>query len=344
MLSEHVLKAFGLQWYEQIEPVTNGLINYNYRVLKEDGTACFLQKINTNVFKNPLHIQQNYFHIQQHLSLKDSFQMPQMVYANNGDMLYEEANQSWRCFQFIKDSYSPSIAQTPQQAYTVANCFAQFSSGLVDMPANELHIILPHFHDLDFRFQQFQTALKGAGEERKKEAAQLIDEVNKRTYLLNWYRTIVKDNAAFPLRIMHHDCKIANILFQKETDTVLCPIDLDTTQPGYFFSDIGDMIRSMVPDISEDAPAAQLHIRTDFYEAIIGGYLDTMAPHLTPQERTNIHFAGPVLVFMQAIRFLADYLNKDNYYHINYPSQNKDRAENQIQLLAQLENYLQLHA
>ena len=26
---------------------------------------------------------------------------------------------------------------------------------------------------------------------------------------------------------------------------LICPIDLDTVMPGYFFSDLGDMIRSM---------------------------------------------------------------------------------------------------
>jgi len=43
---------------------------------------------------------------------------------------------------------------------------------------------------------------------------------------------------------------------------------------------------------------------------------------------------------MQALRFLADYLNGDVYYKIQYPEQNFDRAKNQLTLLRALEEFL----
>jgi hypothetical protein len=83
-----------------------------------------------------------------------------------------------------------------------------------------------------------------------------------------------------------------------------------------------------------------IHIRGEYYEAIVSGYLSVMSQHLTADEINYIHHAGLLMIYMQAIRFLADYLNNDSYYRISYPEQNFDRARNQVILLKQLESYL----
>lgn len=52
----------------------------------------------------------------------------------------------------------------------------------------------------------------------------------------------VKDK--FTVRVLHHDAKIGNILFDKQTGEILCAVDFDTLMPGYFFSDFGDLVRA----------------------------------------------------------------------------------------------------
>ena len=42
------------------------------------------------------------------------------------------------------------------------------------------------------------------------------------------------------------------------------------------------------------------------------------------------------MIYMQAIRFLTDYLNDDKYYGSKYPGQNLVRAGNQAILLKRL--------
>ena len=37
------------------------------------------------------------------------------------------------------------------------------------------------------------------------------------------------------------------------------------------------------------------------------------------------------------IRFLTDYLDGDNYFHIHYPEQNLDRTRTQFKLVADME-------
>nr|WP_305051427.1 hypothetical protein [Elizabethkingia bruuniana] len=43
-----------------------------------------------------------------------------------------------------------------------------------------------------------------------------------------------------------------------------------------------------------------------------------------------------MVVFIQVIRFLGDYLNGDTYYKTKYPNHNLDRTKNQINLLKEL--------
>jgi hypothetical protein len=101
------------------------------------------------------------------------------------------------------------------------------------------------------------------------------------------------------------------------------------------------MIRSMACSEDENSTAFdQIYIRKDFYTAIVNGYLDVMREQLTELEKKTIHYAGLAMVYMQALRFLTDYLSGDYYYKISYPEQNFDRAQNQLILLKNLEAFL----
>src|SRR5690606_40610002 len=55
----------------------------------------------------------------------------------------------------------------------------------------------------------------------------------------------------FRIRVTHHDTKISNVLFDKDGKGI-CVIDLDTVMPGYFISDVGDMIRTYVSPANEE--------------------------------------------------------------------------------------------
>ena len=44
-----------------------------------------------------------------------------------------------------------------------------------------------------------------------------------------------------------------------------------------------------------------------------------------------------MLTYMQTVRFLADYLDGDNYYKINHPEHNWQRSKAQFKLLQSIE-------
>ena len=340
MFLQPICSSFNITDVQSCQPLVSGLINNSYKVSSLNGDSYFLQRVNTAVFNNPLALQRNYLQVQQHLLQEGDMQLPKLIRTTTGDLFYDKDGEVWRCFEYLNNTYSPHIIETPEKAYEVANCFGSFTAALQSLDKCKIETIIPDFHNLHLRFQQFERAVQTAPAEKKEDVQYLIKSLEKYTPLVTWYKAAGDNEKAYPLHIMHHDCKIANILFNKGTDAIRCPIDLDTTQPGLFFSDIGDMIRTTVPNVHEDGiNLNELTIRPDFYHAITAGYLDAMARFLTKQERDNLHYAGCIMIYMQALRFLADHLNGDIYYRTAYPGQNKDRAANQILLLDLLHQF-----
>lgn len=326
-----------------IEQLGNGLIHHTY--LASNATlnkSIVLQCINVHVFKKPEDILHNYNEVYQYLQKqKNGISIPAPITAANGRLLWcDDEKNYWRATGFIDNSYSPLIAANEEAAYTVARSFAAFTGSLAGLDPRHLKEIIPGFHDLSFRYRQFEEAVSGAPVERLLKSTHIIAELRGRKNLVNFYESI-RHAADYPDRVMHHDCKISNILFDNHTAAVICPVDLDTTMPGKFFSDIGDMIRSMSCTVDENSIQWEdIDIRPLFYKAILKGYLEGAGNMLTGEEKTHIHYSGLMMIYMQAIRFLADFLNGNLYYKTTYPEQNLNRALNQLILLEKLEAFL----
>ncbi len=195
---------------------------------------------------------------------------------------------------------------------------------------------IPDFHNLSFRYQQFQEALAQATPERKEVAQEAIDYFLNKQEIVATYDSLLQD-PDFPDRLMHHDTKINNVLLDTDTQQGLAVCDLDTLMPGKVISDLGDMVRTYVSPVSEESTDFEkVIVREDYYQALVEGYLSEMKTVLTETEKSAIFYSGLFLVYMQGIRFLADYLNGDVYYPIKYPTHNLDRARNQMVLLQDL--------
>jgi len=327
-----------------ISPINGGLINHSWKIECPHKPNFLLQRINTCVFHQPKYIQQNYINIWQYAEFEfTGLRLPTPLYYSQTDNLYhDEQGNYWRAFEFIDDAYSIAVAQKPAQAKATAKTFAKFTAAFDDFNTDQLKVVIPNFHNLSFRFSQFEESLRGEQYERLGKASTLIKELKDREQYKHFYELITETPGSFRTRVMHHDAKIANVLFSKKTGKVICAVDFDTVMPGYYFSDIGDIIRSMA--CSEDENCIhpdKIEIRADFYDAIISGYLEVMGKHLTEAEKKYIHHAGVLMIYMQALRFLCDYLNGDVYYRIFYPEQNFDRALNQLTLLRKLEVFLE---
>ncbi|HUR10121.1 MAG TPA: phosphotransferase [Flavitalea sp.] len=331
-----------------VTPVSEGLINKTYKVvIKSNNYKLLLQQVNNEVFLEPEKVQANYIAISGLLNLEEFSSLPMPVRVPSplccvdGHFLFVDSKGNyWRVFEFVENGMTLHKPATAAQARRVAETFACLTASFEFYPIEKIYTTIPGFHDLSLRYWQFRQALNIQNFDRLDAAASIISELKNRERYVDFYEAII-DSPDFEKRLMHHDAKISNILFREETGNVICPVDMDTCMPGYFFSDIGDMIRSMASSDDEKANSLdQLHIRKDYYESIVEGYLSVLQEQLTDTEKKYIHSAGLLMIYMQALRFLTDFLNADIYYHIDYPGQNLDRAKNQLTLLTRLEEFL----
>jgi Ser/Thr protein kinase RdoA (MazF antagonist) len=237
----------------------------------------------------------------------------------------------------VQGSHSVDVLKNEKEAYEAAKQFGKFTYLLKDFDISLLEYPLQNFHDLPLRFDQFKIAVKNAEATKQEEAAAEINEVYKHQHILETYNQLTSGQE-IPMRVAHHDTKISNILFDDEHNA-LCLVDLDTVMPGYYLSDVGDMMRTYLsPASEEEKDLNKIHIREDFFRAIYTGYLSEMGAILTETEKEHFIFSGKMMIYMQALRFLTDFLNNDIYYGSRYPGHNLLRAQNQFRLLNEYVN------
>jgi Ser/Thr protein kinase RdoA (MazF antagonist) len=320
----------------QVESLTSGLINNTWKVTCGEKDY-IVQRINNQVFKKPFEIAGNIRMIDDYLKQNAPaylFVSP-VTNVRGEDMYVDEAHGYFRVFPFIKDSHTINVVSDPNQAFQAALQFGKFTRLLSGFDACKLNITIPDFHNLSLRYSQFETALQNGDAGRIRESAHLVAEIEKHVGIVESFEKI-RNNRQVKSRVTHHDTKISNVLFDKK-GTGLCVIDLDTVMPGYFISDVGDMMRTYLsPANEEEKDFDKIEVREDYFRAIVNGYLSSMGDELTAEERDLILYSGLFLIFMQAIRFLADYFNGDVYYGARYEKQNYVRAGNQLVLLQRL--------
>lgn len=337
VIPSSILESYNLHQADCIiEPLSTGLINTTWKIIK--GEQWFiLQRVNNKIFKNPYEIAENISRLEQYLTRHN----PEYLFVaplrdiHNQTLVYDSIQGYFRLFPFIRGSHTISVVATPDQAYEAAFQFGKFTNLLSNFDTKSLHLTIPDFHNLTLRYQQFEDVLKKGNPIRIKQSAELIAEIKIHHSIL-WDYERIKRNQNVPLRVTHNDTKISNVLFD-ERNKAICIIDLDTVMPGYFISDLGDMMRTYLsPANEEEKDFSKINVREDFFRAIVQGYLASIGSNLTQEESRLIFYSGLFLIYMQAIRFLTDYCNNDSYYGARYEEQNLVRAGNQLYLLKRL--------
>ncbi len=115
-------------------------------------------------------------------------------------------------------------------------------------------------------------------------------------------------------------------------------LDLDTTMPGMAIADLGELVRSSVAATTEEGAAGAGPVRSirrgssPSSRGILAGCDD----RLTGDERSFCTWAGPLMSFENAIRYLADHLDGDRYFAIDRVGHNLVRARSQLRLTEDL--------
>lgn len=337
-MSDAVLLAYGFlpNGIRKTE-ISTGLINQTWKI--DSGHRSYiLQSINTDVFPYPQDLEHNISKLQEHIQSHHSgYFFPAPVPALDGRLFIEIASSVYRLYPFVSDSQTITAVQNETQAFEAAKQFGRYARNLHDLPIATLRVTIPGFHNLTKRFDEYKKCISLARADRRNAADLLIRKALDYSEVAATYFHI-QSGKLISRRPVHHDAKISNVLFDSN-DKGICVIDLDTTMPGYYISDLGDLLRTCLSPADENVTDFNaIQIRPAFFKAITDGYMEEMADLLTPAEKQYLYYSGSFMIYMQAIRFLTDYLMDDKYYKINYDLHNLDRAMNQLVLL---EGYLQ---
>jgi Ser/Thr protein kinase RdoA (MazF antagonist) len=331
---EQVLEGFGLDGENaEYKQFGDGLINNTWKVSGIEGEY-ILQKVNTDVFSTPRDISANMLMIKQYLDqVAPEYLFVASLPTKNGEPIFEIDGSVYRLFPYVPDSTTINEVEHPNQAYHAAKQFGRFTKVLDGFNPLRLNIPIRDFHNLPFRLEQYQQALLTASNERKEEAQWAIEEINRHIKISTDFNEIMQQNR-LSLRVIHHDTKINNVLLNTVNGHGICVIDLDTVMPGYFISDVGDMMRTYLsPSNEEDTAIQNIAVRPEMFAAIYKGYMEEMDEVLSKSEKELFIYSGRFMIFMQALRFLTDFLNGDVYYRVSGPKHNLNRAVNQIFLL-----------
>jgi len=322
------------------EPLGNGHINTTFLVNGER-YKFVLQQINHSIFKNVPALMENIVLVTNHFQNKrmhlPHFYVPLTIIGDkqNNPYVIDNENNYWRMYNYIPDSKTFLKVTDMAVAYEGGSLFGIFQNIVSDIQVDRLHTILPDFHNLRHRLNQFSESLKVNFNNRNETVKKWIDFVYEHTEVMLYIQHL-SDKKEIPLRLTHNDTKFNNILFNS-ADKAISIIDLDTVMPGHIHFDYGDALRTAANYATEDeADIKLIGFNRPIFEAYSAGFLAHTAKILTKTERETLQFAPSLLAFIMGLRFLTDYLNGDVYYKIQHENSNLHRAVNQLVYSAEL--------
>lgn len=326
------------------EELASGHINDTYLIETSNKKSFVLQRINHGVFKDVPGLINNKVAISKHIQRKlphlpnseSNREVLTFVTTKKGAPFYfGKSGGYWNMMVYIADSVTYETVKNEEIAFEGGKLIGEFLNLTSDFDASQLIEVIPKFHDMSFRFSQFEDSLMKASKERIDLAMPFIDLVWGLKGEMHILQRL-KESGEIKLRVTHNDTKISNVLFDTNNKG-LCVIDTDTVMPGIVHYDFGDAIRTICNTAAEDEKNLSLvNFNIAYYRAYVKGFLKEMSSSLSPIEIKYLPLGAKTMIFIMAIRFLTDFLNGDIYYKTDYPEHNLDRAKNQFKLIESL--------
>ena len=259
---------------------------------------------------------------------------------------YAICHNNWRMENFIDNTTTYLSTEDLDILYEAGKAVGTFQRYLDGFPADELYEIIPQFHYTPNRLKQLMDAINS--EENKKLRQDRFEKAKESIeFLTNNTRTSKAgaitsklESKQIPLRVTHNDTKLSNILFDKDTNKAVALIDLDTVMPGAIAYDFGEAIRTGIVTSKEDEQdLSKIYVDIDRFEAFTRGFLEKTKNILTKEELEMLPLGAWMMTYENSMRFVADYLNGDTYFHVdeNIPDHNLVRAKAQIEIIRQME-------
>ena len=327
----------------------SGNINDTFLVTVVGGVDdCFvLQRINTHVFRQPALVMQNMRTFTEHVCTKleseginptRRWAVPRVLLTMDGQDHWVEADDTyWRSISFIDGSESIDIIQDLEHGREIGYALGRFHSLISDLDPTLLADTLPGFHITpQYLAEYHQTLAKYTGE-IDRQLDYCLKFVEDRQ---EWVQVLenAKTSGELPLRPIHGDPKVNNVMICTSTQQAIGIIDLDTVKPGLVHYDIGDCLRSGCNSLGEETKEYDLvEFDTQMCRGMLEGYLVHASSFLTDDDYRYLFDGIRLIAFELGLRFFTDHLAGNIYFKVKYPTHNLDRALVQFKLTESIE-------
>jgi Ser/Thr protein kinase RdoA (MazF antagonist) len=325
---------------DSTEPYGNGLINDTFLVTAGD-CAYILQRINGRVFPAPERIMANLAVLEEHLASQPGagLRIPALIPSRDGLPFARGKNGAiWRLMSFISNAESHQRIDELSQAQEVGRILGRFHFLTDGLDPSQLTVTLPGFHVTSDYLDRFQRVLRDgvfAQSDNIRQAIAFIAARQSGTAILEEAR----QDGRIPVRVIHGDPKLDNILFDRSTGRAVSLIDLDTIQPGLVHYDLGDCLRSCCNRVGEyPGGGGDARFDLDLCRAILGAYANETRGMLGEEEIGSLFDAIRLIPFELGLRFLTDHLEGDRYFRVTERGQNLRKALIQFSLVEDIES------
>ncbi|MGH8001304.1 MAG: phosphotransferase enzyme family protein [Brasilonema sp.] len=305
-----------------------------------------LQRINTQVFHQPQLIMQNMRIFTEHIHKRLQFsplsrrwEVPRVLLTKDTQDYWRDGDGSfWRAISFIEGAQSFDTMHDKSHAQEIGYALGMFHNLISDLPPEKLADTLEGFHITPLYLQHYEEVLAKTSPRQSPEVNYCLQFVSDRTI---WAHVLENAKATdhLPLRLMHGDPKINNVMFDTVTQQAVSMIDLDTVKPGLVHYDIGDCLRSGCNRAGEETEQWEsVSFDTDLCQGILQGYLSVAKAFLTDNDYAYIYDAVRLIAFELGLRFFADYLAGNVYFKVKHSEHNLARAIVQFKLTESIES------
>lgn len=327
----------------------SGNINDTYLVQLDalDQQHFVLQRINTQVFRQPHTVMQNMCcfteHVQQRLQSSPlppscRWEVPRVLRTHSGQDHWQAADGSyWRGISYIDHAQTFDTIQDINHAREIGIALGRFHDLVSDLPPQHLFDTLEGFHITPHYLNHYAQVLAQAEIPNTPEVRYGQQFIRDRK---SWATVLeqAKADGKLPLRLMHGDPKINNVMIDTRTGQAISLIDLDTVKPGLVHYDIGDCLRSACNPLGEETEDWQaVTFEAELSRAILEGYFSQARSFLGPVDCEYLFDAIRLLAFELGLRFFTDYLAGNIYFKVKSPDHNLQRALVQFKLTESIE-------
>jgi len=344
MTPQQIASQFALGMpFDDVKPLGEGFINDTFIVYNQGRKEFILQRKNHYVFPDVPAMMENIRKVTDHIRAKENSERStiSVVPAKDGKLYFQDSEGNfWAVCKFIKGSKCYDRASSPELAHQGGLGLGQFHLQVCDFKENLVEII-KGFHNIRWRFTQWDEAVRNDAAGRVKDLGEEISWIeSRRAEMMEFWEKV--ETGIIPTRVIHGDTKISNFLFDEMDGHLLCAIDLDTMMSSTLLCDVGDALRAYTNTGAEDEKdLSKVSMSFEYFKAYMSGYLQKMKAYLTDTELQHMGFSGIYLTYEQVLRFLMDYIDGDKYYRIHYPEHNLVRTHAQYALLQSMEEQLE---